>query len=165
MARKKRRRGFFAVPVTTSVALSTLVNGIVIQTGLTSAFGREAFLISADLLWTLQNATATEGPIQVGLSHNNYSVTEVKEMLDSSSLDTSDKITQEQQRRAVRRAGIFSVLGADEVLNDGMPLRTRIKFGVNDGDVLNMWVMNLSGGTLTTGATVRAIGTLYGRWK
>jgi len=147
------------------VSLSTLANNTVITVDLISSLVEDMYVISVDLAWSVRGLTAGETPLQVGLSHGDYTVGEVLENLDASSLDPDDKIDQEHARRLVRRVGVFQGTGeTDLVLADGKEIRTPVKFTVGDGKSFDAWLCNRSGALLTTGAVLQIFGTVYGRW-
>ncbi len=170
MTKKKRRRGvnrkgFVAIPFETAVNLVTLANDTVLFASLLAAFGEDIYIISIDAYWNLRNITTAEGPLQVGFSHGDLTVSEVSEALSAELTDPDDIIAKERSRRPVRRAGQFPSVSIDEVLNDGKPIRTKIKFSVGDGHVINGYIKNRSGAALTTGANLGITGTIYGRWQ
>ena len=164
--RKRSRKNFVAMPFDVTNSLLTLgsavVDGQAVHTG---PFGEDIYLISADTLWSIRNATQNEGPIEVGFAHGDLTDTEVKEGLEVELTDPDDIIAKERSRRPIRRAGIFPLINVDEVLNNGVPLRTPIKFSVGDGHDLNVYAFNHGGQSLTSGAQIKAQGTLYGRWQ
>ncbi len=136
----KNRRNFVAAPINSSVSLSTLGNNTVISVDLVSSLVEDMYIMSVDLAWSIRGLTAGETPLQVGLAHGDYSVTEVLENLDASSLDPDDKIDQERVRRLVRRVGVFNETGATDMpLNDGKEIRTKVKFTVGDGKSFDAW--------------------------
>jgi len=47
------------------------------------------------------------------------------------------------------------------VMNNGMPNRTKIGFGIPEGTALNIWAYNRSGGALQTGQSLRVSGNLF----
>ncbi len=162
---RSRRRGFQAIQFETSNALSTLTdNTVIIQNMLGAEMAEDYFWIGMDATWSLFGATPTEGPISVGVCHNDLSSTEVKEGLDAEITDPSDIIARERSRRPIRKAGTFSVQAANESLNHGDSIRTRTKFMIGDGHGPAVYAVNRSNGTLTTGAIVVTEGTLFGRW-
>ncbi len=163
---KTNRRGFVAIPFSTSVPLLTLAdNVLVVASLLASAFGEDIFVISVDASWALRSNTINEGPLEVGYAHGDLSISEVQENLVAELTDPDDIIQRERARRPVRRVGMFSGQSIDQSLNDGVKLRTKIKFSISDGLFLNFWVKNLNGASLTTGAVVELHGNLYGRWQ
>ncbi len=165
MARKKRSRGFQPIQFDEQVALATLADDTVLSDPLFT-FGEDMFLISVDAIWQLRNLTAGEGPIIVGWSHGDLSVAEILEALEANLTDPDDIIAKERSRRPVRKAGAFDGLGGDLVLNDGKPIRTKLRFSVGDAHALRFWALNRSATTnLTTGSVLRVSGTLYGRWQ
>ncbi len=162
--RRRNRRGFVTLPVSGSVQLSTLASGVVIKSNLIANLSEDFFAISMDLAWTIRDLTAGEGPLQLIVAHGDYTVTEIKEYLDVDLSNPANLIAREQGSRKIRRVGFFTGIAADEVLNDGKQIRTRLKFILNDGVSLDCGVHNQSGATLTTGATVIFAGQVYGRW-
>jgi len=167
MPKKSRRnRNFVAIPFDTSLGLGTLVDGVVIVNSLlANAFGEDFYAISLDATWAIRAATATEGPIEVGLAHDDLTVGEIKEWSEAELTDPDDIIQKERARRPCRRVGKFAILDTNEVLAQGELIRTKIKFSVGDTHKLNFYAKNASGATLTTGMTLEVSGTLYGRWQ
>ena len=164
--RKRRRdRNFVAIPFTEELPLSTLADDTVLGTNLTGNFGEDLFVISIDGLWTLQDLTALEEPIEVGFAHNDLSLTEVKEALNAELTDPDDIIQKEHSRRPVRRAGIFSgVSSVNRSLNNGVKIRTKMLFMIGNDHGVRFWAFNKSGAPLTTGAVLHVSGTIFGRW-
>jgi len=165
-ARKGKRRrsaGFRVVRVKGSVALATLANLTVVKASLFVNGGQRQFIIAADLTWTLMNATATEGPFYCGLAHNDYTVAEIKEWIESGAGVETNQIEQEKNRRLCRDSIVFSGVGTEEVANDGKPKRTKVRFHVEDSQELAFWVYNDSDATLAGGAIVNCYGKVYVR--
>ncbi len=162
--KRKYAKGFVAIPVNSSIALSTLTNNTTLTGSLIGTLTEDLYVTSVDLQWTIRSLTAGEGPIQVGLAHSDYTDTEIQENLDVSYVGPGDKITQEQARRLVRRVGLFNGLAGEEALNNGVSVKTVCKFMIDDGLDLDIFASNRSGATLTTGAIVQAFGTVWGRW-
>ncbi len=152
------------INVAESIPMLTAADGAVVSSA-GDPMGREFFWISGDIYWALKGATVGEGPIVVGIAHNDYTDAELTENLNQTGMeDPGDKIAQERGRRLVRRAGQFSVVAANEVLNDGKAKRTKAGFVLTDGFAPNFWAQNRSGATLTTGMVVQISGKIYGRW-
>ncbi len=166
MAKHKRRSkgGFFAYPIEKDLILGTLASNIAFKGDLTAFGATRVFCIAADIEWSISGHTTGQGPISVGLSHGDLTVTEVIEKLDARPSSRSDIIPMERARRPVRRAGVFSGNDTLEKLNDGKAIRTKIRFNVNEGVELACWARNEHTAALTTGSIVHAIGTLYMRW-
>ncbi len=173
--RRRRSKGFVAIPFDGDLVIGTLLNDAVIQASVVGAvFTEDFYCISADLQLTVSGLTAGEGdPSTVGYNHGDYSAAQVAENLNVQLLGPGNKLQQEQSRRLVRRAGALQSLTG---LNDstqlnlvgggdgGRIIRTKLKFVVQSGQELELWFMNRSGATITTGAQARFSGTLYGRW-
>ena len=149
------------------MALQTLTNDTTLSTALfASDFGEDIYIISLDANYSIHTLTAGQVPIVVGWAHGDLTNAEISEAVTAEQTDPDDIIAREKARRPVRTVGVFAEGGtADMSLNDGVQLRTKIKFSVGDGHGLNFWVFNRSDNTLTTGAVVSAFGTLYGRWQ
>ncbi len=160
-----RRKNFIAIPFTTGLALSTLADGVVLQAAVVSP-GEDLFIISVDASWVLRDLTAGEGPIRVGFSHGDLTVSEVKEALEAEVSDPDDIIARERARRPVRQVGMFHGLAADDSLNNGVNIRTKVKFSVGDGHTFDLFAQNRSGvANLATGANLICDGVIYGRWQ
>lgn len=162
--RRGRDRKFFAYPVQVDLALGALTVGTVIAGALTNFGQTRVYCVSADLTYSINNHTATEGPIRVGLASNNLTVTEIAEKLDARPTSQTDVISMERSRRPVRDSGKFSGLETEEVLFDGQEKRVTLKFAVNEGVELAVWARNEDTATFTTGTIVHVTGTLYMRW-
>ena len=161
-----RRKNFVAIPYRGSVTLSTLAANTVVDAALfDTVLGEDLFCISTDLECQLQGFTAAEGPLEFGMAHSDYSEGEVEEALSVSFFNPDNKIEQERARRAVRRIGAFPGLTTNEVFRDGTKYRQTLKFSVGNGFTVNLFVANRGPGTLTTGASVKFQGTMFGRWQ
>ncbi len=175
MAKKKstrprknfRRKGFVAIPFSATLALSTTADGAVLSGPLMAAFGEDIFVISVDIQFVIISLTAGQVPIMVGFAHGDLSDTEIAEALGAELTDPDDIIARERARRPVRRVGnlVGDVNAVDLFLNGGVPVRQSIKMSIGDGHTLNMWAQNRTGATLTTGAILKAEGTMFGRWQ
>ncbi len=167
MARKRsgRRRGFVAIPFTSSTALATLADDTILATGLVSNFGEDIYVISVDAQFTMRGNTTGENPISVGFSHSDLSPGEVLEALKADLSNPDDIIAKERARRPVRRTGVFAGAAVIQTLNDGKSIRQKIKFSVGNGFDLDAWFWNRSGGALQTGTIIEVDGTIYGRWQ
>ncbi len=162
--KRGRSKNFFVSKVNAQLSLSTLTNDTVI-TGVLLNLTQDAYLISADLTWSILNLTAGEGPLRVGLNNSILSVTEIAEALDASPNSQDDRIAIERTRRPVRDAGQFPGLNSEEVLNNGNIFRTKVKMVITSARNLEIFARNLSGATLTTGSQINVVGKVYGNWK
>lgn len=168
MARKgRKRRPVLVAKVNAEISMQTLDAATVGEAVLVAnSSSQRLWVISADLNWDWKDATAGDGPIQCGVAHGDYSVTEINEWFDSGiGLGDVDMIVQEKNSRKCRDSGTMSLVGAgtDAQLNDGNPKRTKLGFYLGSGDGLTMWVRN--GGTeLITGSEVVCTGQIYYRF-
>lgn len=163
--RRGRRTPLGVARVNESLAIGSVTTGVVIVGALTSNGPQRKFLLSAMLSWGLSGYTTGDGPIHVGLAHGDYTVAEIGEWFNATgALDTQNLVAQEQTRRKIRDAGIFEFgaeLSQSDVLNEGMPMKTALKFILGDSEDLNVWVRNSGAGTLGTGAVLRVSGKLF----
>ncbi len=169
MAKKtpRRRQSRFAViKVTAEVDLGALTAGNLIKSNL-FALAQSAYAISADLTWSIDSATADQGPYEFGLTTSDLSVTEVLEALDASPSNEGDIVQLEHSRRPVRVTGIISTpLSMDNaVFNDGRKKRTRMGWAFANAKEPDFWCRNTGGTTLTTGTLLRVAGSVYIRWR
>ncbi len=164
-SKRKRNVKFSVIKFDFNRTLTTLADGALTSINLlTSSVNRECYVISVDTYWTIKGLAAGEGPLEVGYAHSDLSVTEISEALSAEPGSPGEIIEREQASRPVRFAGMFSGIGTNEVLNNGKAIRTKLGFTLDDAQNVLMYVANLAGQTLTTGASIRGIGRLYVRW-
>ncbi len=153
-----RHRRYLRGQVNHKLQLSTLGSKVVIGSAIVDVLTEEAWLSSVKLLWSLNKWTsaADDGPIIVGVSHSDYTDTEIEEWIEnSSSWETKDKIGQEIARRKIRRVGVFRAAPGDTgdsnyVLNDGRMIRTKCGWMLGTGQTLKVWAYNSGGSALAT---------------
>ncbi len=153
------------VKINTNLALSTLTDTTVLLAEISGSIQQDFWAISADLTWSVRGLTAGEGPLRVGLAQGSLTTTQVEEALDASPNSESDTVAREQASRPVRNVGIISGVATEETMNDGKPIRTKLKMAIANSADLDMFVRNESGATLTTGAVVEVSGNLYIQWR
>lgn len=166
MAKKRstRRKGFKAIRLDETIALSNLASNTLISQGGGIASDIDVFGISMDVLCSLHNHTAVEGPILIGIANSDYTDAEIEEWVENASRWTrADMIAMERSRRQIRQIGQFAGQVAEEVLNDGKSLRVKLRYAIYEGQSVNFWAYNASGATLTTGSVVDFFGNIYTR--
>jgi len=140
-----------------TLADNTLLSGVVGENT-----DQDMFLMSIDGIWALGAHTAGEGPITVGLAHEDYTDAEIQQFLDNTgSWSPGDLIDQEIAKRKIRIVGVFPGADTDEVLNDGKPIRTKCMWRNATGQSLKNWAFNKSGAPLTTGSVILLTGNAY----
>ncbi len=172
MARSPRRRrrwtanmqnvNTFSLLALLTTATSTLISADLLPPG-----DNEFRLLSIKGLWAIRDLTVGQGPIMIGVAHSDYSNVEIEEYLENEAqLTRGDMIaTREIAKRLVRRIGHFSGGAAEETLNDGKPIKTRLNWPMAEGITLKIWAYNQSGAILATGAEVVFSGNLTIVWK
>jgi len=170
MAKHGKRRGssrysLRRVNTTAGITLGALANQIVVTGALTGSADGAYRIISVSGVWSLKNAFAGEGPVTVGFAHSDYSVTEIKEALESgASISIGLKVEQERTRRLVRVVGQFAgptIDAQDQTLNDGKPIKTRLNWFIPIGKAVNLFAYNDSGAVLQTNGIVDFTGPLW----
>ncbi len=166
MAKKRSRRGSrirvarFAADLTlAALAAGDMIslNDLVANNG-----GQRVFAVSMDVTTTIRAATPGEGPVQVGVAHGDYTAAEIEEWYESQAgMDPTDKVAQEKNGRLCRDIGQFSLVGANEVLNNGNLKRVKLGFLLEDSKGIDAWAHTST--LLTTGAVVNFSGKLYYR--
>jgi len=169
MARKSTRRRWNRnnrnVRVSNDAATGTPADEVAVAAAFTVVSQSDYRAISARLVWARRGQTGGEGPITVGLSHGDYTNTEIEEAIEATgAIDRGDKVAEEKANRLVRVVGEFPGQDADEVLNDGRPITTRLNWLISEGEVMKAWIYNHSGATLTTGSFLVVSGTLFIRF-
>ncbi len=149
------------VRTTLAFSLGTLAALTVITGQLTGNADGAYRIISGSLTWGVQGMTAGDGPITVGYAHNDYTVTEIKEAIESaSSISIGNKVENERSQRLVRRIG--QLTAEEPTLNDGRPLKTRLNWAIPIGTNVALFAYNDDAGApLTTGAVVHTNGSIW----
>ncbi len=171
MARRPQRRrrsnaNFAGLPFENSLSLGTLALDTVLLGDLIGTnFARDFYAVSADITVLMKGGTATEGPFHVGITHTDFSVTEILEYLDLVWVDPANIIERERASRGrrIKKVGSFFQLEAEEILNHGVPLRVKLGWWVNSGKDIALYAVNRGAG-VTSGRVLHFNGTVYGRW-
>lgn len=166
--RARRRRKILKGNVDEGLALLTLAGADLVSVAFDETVLDRAWIPSMEATWMLRNLTVGEGPILVGIAHGDYTAAEIEEFVENAgSWSEGDMINREIAQRKIRIVGAFSGLGTidttfvDEVLNDGRPIKTKLRMILNQGETLQVWAYNQSGATLTTGASVLMNGHVW----
>ncbi len=164
--RKKRgRRSPLIVPeINQEILLGTLASLSLLSTTPGTNPEQDNYLISMDLTVALNLAVSGEGPLVVGVAHEDYSDVEIEEHIEvAAGWSSANMIEQERLRRKIRTIGTFAVQTSNEVLNDGNPIRVKCGWRNGPDDTVKLWVYNRGDGALTTGARVLFNGHAYVR--
>ncbi len=153
------------VRVRAALALGNLGSDLAVKASIHTVLGRDFYAISSDIVFTMFDHTAGQGPITVAIGHSDYSVAEALEWFQSEdAVGGGDLIAQEQKRRKMRDVGDFPGAAESNTLNDGQPVRTKLGFVIQEGSALSLMAINRDDGTLATGTFVAVSGKIYGRW-
>ncbi len=171
MAKKRGRRrnkNFAVLQASNSIVLATLATFDVLGEEL---FGGNQTLLenyraySVDVLASIVDLTAGEGPITFGVAHADYTDAEIEEALETNFLGPANLTQKEKMGRMVRRIGQFDGETTHQRLRDGKPIRVKLGWDLHSGtEGIRFWAYNETGNTLTTGALIRFNARVYGHW-
>jgi len=161
--KRKRDPNFVVIKVFSQNSPAALANNTAFAETMVS-LDDDLYLIAADLLWSMNDHTVAEGPITVGIASSSMTAANITEAVDASPTNRGDTIALERAKRPVRKVGDFSGATLLETLNNGTPIRTRMRFPLSHNQTLNSFSINRSGATLTTGTVIKITGELYARW-
>ncbi len=160
---KRPRKKLFAPIVNNELPLSTLAKDALLASVLGGSPGEEMYFKMARFTWILKGVASTDGPIVVGIAHEDYSNAEIEEYLENATQwDIGDKIAQEQSARKIRVVGVFAggTPGLFQSLNDGKPIDTPLRFKVQNDQSLKIWALN-KGVTMQTGSILVVNGNVF----
>lgn len=171
MAKHGRKfRRYLAGAVDNEITLSTLGPATVISDPVDDTVIEEAFVSSVDATWSIKGydqSQATAGPVSCGWAHSDYTSAEIEEWIESQgSWDQGDLRSQEIAKRKIKWVGTFEADIASGnlsivTLNDGRPIKTKLRWMLSTGQTLRMWAYNTGAAALDTGSLVRAMGTAH----
>lgn len=170
MANKPRRRqgrrinpqNYRNVMVNDVLGLVTLNSVTAIRGALVNGAEDTTIISSAKVAFAWDDMTGTggneneDGPLIVGLTHGDYTVTEIKEFIESlNSMSWSDKIAAERSRRLIR------VCGFVHAMKPYLPMKKyKLNWKLEEGVGLHQFAYNTGGAQLTTGSQLHCIGNL-----
>ncbi len=158
----RRRFNLRRVHTTPEITLATLATDTALSVATVGASTSTYRAMSLKGTWSLSGLTAGEGPITVGFAHSDYTVTEIKEWMESfGAIDPTDMVERERANRLIRIVGTFPP-SANSVLNNGNPIRTKLNWLIGIGAQVNVFAFNEdTAANLTTGAVVNFTGDYW----
>ncbi len=164
-AKRRWNPNNFISRIRSNMQLGTLASSTLIAAATTVVSDNEYRVFSYKATWSLSDFTAGEGPINVGIAHGDYTSAEIEEWYESQNTMTrGNLVASEQGKRMCRQVGTFAGIAANETLNDGKPIRTKLNWAVPDGSTLAIWAYNAGNGTLTTSAELNTSGQIFAKW-
>ncbi len=156
----KRRRGkYIRGKVEESGALGALASGTLFAGDFDENVNERSLISSIVCTWSINEHTPDQGSITVGLAHGDYTATEIAAWLaNTGSWNEGNKTSQEIANRLIRTVGTFPGALAQESLNDGRMIKTKLNWILNQGESLRSWAINNDTSTLTTGTLLRLDG-------
>ncbi len=162
---RQRRGKYIKGNVNEVVVLGTLAGLTLTSAIFDEAVNQRTLISSLEATYSLADFTdgVGDGPIEVGVAHSDYTNAEIEAVIESTgSWDEGNLVDQEIAKRKVRKIGIFetdsAVTVANQYLNDGMPVKTKLNWILNEDDTLTLWAYNLGAGALATGSAVHCDG-------
>ncbi len=151
------------------ITLATLANVTALKEDSPVTLGEDFRLIKIDLLAMISGATPGEGPIWLYLANDELTVAEIAEAIEvGGPSDRNDRLSVERAGRAVFMLGMFPLAVAEEPVHGPESqrgfLQKTIRWTFSNPEGFTLVVFNQSGGTLTTGATVRFAAKYFGVW-
>ncbi len=146
-----------------------LLSTLAAKTVIVQVFGdtvTERTLVSSAVLrysMTAYTKSTGDGPILVGISHSDYSTSEVEAWIETTgSWKEADLVQREVGARKIRMVGIFENPideAATAVLNDGKAIKTKLNWILTAGQTLQLWAYNMGTSPLaTTSPSVQCFG-------
>ncbi len=167
--RGRKFRRYMRGRVDEGLALLTLGSKVLLSNTWDEVVVERTLLSSIEVAWSLSDFTQmqTDGPIQCGIAHSDYTDAEIEENIENTgSWDEGNLVQREVGQRKIRIIGTFPSAGpasgaSQSVLNDGKPIKTKLNWILTTGDTLKMWAYNAGTGALTTGAVMHATGVAH----
>ncbi len=163
---KRRKMGrYIRGSVDESISGGTLAAKDVIALDFDDTVNERSLVSSIVATYSLTNWTKSSGvgPVLVGIAHSDYDAAEIEAYIEATdSWNEGDKVAQEVSKRLIRRIGIFDTpddASETVVLNDGVLIKTKLNWILNQSQTLGLWIYNLgTAAFLTTDPVVHAEG-------
>ncbi len=139
-----------------TLSLGTLAANTAVSDIFDEVLAEAGRITSLEAIWDLDEMTeaAGQGPIQVGLAHSDYTDAEILEWIQNTgSWNFGDMVQQEVAKRRIRWIGTFMSPGealGKAVLNDGLPIKTKLNWKFRTGQSLRLWAFNQGSSNLAT---------------
>ncbi len=138
------------------ISLGTLAGQTLVSELFDNVVNERTLVSSVVATYDVKNFTAISGvgPLMFGLAHSDYTDAEIEDWVeDVGSWDEGDLVRQEIGRRKIRMVGELhapDTASDASVLNDGVPVKTKLNWILLQGQTLRLWVFNLGAGALQT---------------
>ncbi len=158
--RRKRNFGnYIKGNVNEELPLGTLASKTLVRAIFDNAVTEVTRISSLVASWAMQEFTVAsgDGPILVGIAHSDYSAAEIEEFIEQTAgWQAFDLVQKEISSRLIRTIGTFRASGPGgssfdpTVLNDGLPIKTKLNWKLGTGQSLALWAYNLDTSALAT---------------
>ncbi len=160
MARKPKKRSFKGYrrgAVEELLDIGTLAADTLVSANFGASVDERTWISSLKAAWSLSGLTSSagDGPLLVGIAHNDYSSAEIEAFIENTgSWQEGDLVAQEIGKRKIRIVGSFESLDVAAsgwmVMNDGKPITTKCNWVLNTGDTLKVWAYNMGDSAFAT---------------
>ncbi len=154
--RSRRRMGrYLRGNLDVNVSLGTLAASTGILGAVSDTVEEMSLISSIVCQYALQGKTLADdqGPISVGVAHSDYTLAEIEAWIEQTTgWAMGDKVAQEISKRLIRKIGVFPEVAnlGTAVLNDGVPIKTKLNWLLTTGQNINFWFYNEGGVALAT---------------
>ncbi len=150
--------------VSEKLALGALASGSIVVVDFDDSVNDSTFLLSLEAVWSIQDKTPDQGSIAFGVAHSDYSSTEIGEWFSATGAwDMGDLVAREFNARKIRQIGSFAGALAQETINNGLAVKTPLKFMIEEAQTLQVWAINEDASPLTTGAVISCNGKVWAK--
>ncbi len=140
------------------LALTTLAAKTGVLVAFADAVDERTLISSVECTYSMSNWTpiADAGPILVLLAHSDYDLIEIEAFIElQDSWSEANRVQREVAQRLIRKIGTFTSHGGVAAtesmsLNDGMPIKTKLNWILNEGQTLKLVCYNLGSAAVAT---------------
>ncbi len=153
--RRRKFRRYLKGKLDETLPLGALAASALFTQAVGATVNERTFVSSMVADWSTSEHTPDQGSMRVGVAHGDYTTAEILAWIENTgSWNEGDKINQEIAKRLIREIGVFSGALAQETLNDGKKIQTKLGWILLQGQTLRLWVLNEDDTILTTGTDV-----------
>ncbi len=154
-ARRKIRR-YLKGSVDENLPLGTLAARTLVVATFDEGVNERTLISSIVASYSLSDVTPGDniGPVMVGVAHSDYTAAEIEAVIENTgSWNEGTLVENEIAKRKVRIIGTFPQspsAGATVVLNNGLPIKTKLNWILTQGQTLDLWAYNLGSAAFAT---------------
>ncbi len=155
--------GYYKGIVEETTAATALPARTLVGVDMDEVVNEKSLISSLVCTWALDQLTGPQGPLFVGVAHSDYSDAEIEAVIEAAGTwDRGNKIARELAKRLIRTIGSFGPseggVVEDLVLNNGLPIKTKLNWMLQTGDTLKIWIYN--SGDAAVSSTIPIVRTI-----